>query len=150
MWGPASAGPSRPTSRYDASASARFLLVSMRPWTVAPSTMLTDGAEASPSTDAVSRRTMLLVALNLPLTCPDTTIASADTVAAMWLPAAIVRVWPLTVIDPSTWPAMVSGSDDVMSPLSLIDAPMWATFSMVLLRERRPSGNRRSVYRIFE
>ena len=69
------------TPRYDASASARFFAVSMRPWTTAPSVMLTEGAAASPSTDAVSRRTMRVLAVILPLTCPATMIASAATVA---------------------------------------------------------------------
>ena len=50
------------TLGYDASASAFFPVVSIRPCTVAPSAMLIDGAAASPSSEAVSRRTILLFA----------------------------------------------------------------------------------------
>jgi hypothetical protein len=50
------------TLGYDASASAFFPVVSIRPCTVAPSAMLIDGAAASPSSEAVSCRTILLLA----------------------------------------------------------------------------------------
>src|SRR5436309_16113712 len=59
---------------------------------------------------------------------------SADTVSAC----------PLTCTDPSTWPAIVSGSWAVTSPLMWMDGPICAAEVIVFLEECETAGKHRS------
>src|SRR5262245_46862602 len=83
-----------------------------------------------PSIVAVSLTRMRTFASSCPFTSPPTTISSATMLALMRPPAAIVTGWPSTAMDPSTLPAIVSGSRAVTCPLIRIAGPINAVALM--------------------
>ena len=100
------------------------------PRTNAPSATDTAGAVMLPSTSAVLRISTRRLATTSPLKVPEMTSASVVASPCSSPPWATVTSWPVTSIEPSTRPAMTTGSLAVSSHLITIDGPMRADWLM--------------------
>src|SRR6266481_8272267 len=100
--------------------------MSTLPLRYAPSSMEIRWVVTSPVTIAALRNSTRSLAWILPSSFPCTTTPFASTLALTWPFGPTVRLLPLSVMLPSTWPSTYRSSLPESSPLTNTDLPMCA------------------------